>query len=54
MSDYVLQIQATKKFFDQSVAEAEKRDIQVLASAVPGGRLNEGIYNPSDSGIDQG
>jgi hypothetical protein len=54
MSDYELQILATEKFYDDAIRAAEKEDIEILSSVVPGSRLHEVIHNPVDSGIDEG
>ena len=54
MSDYELQILATEKFYDEAIRAAEKEDIEILSSVVPGSRLHEVIHNPIDSGIDEG
>lgn len=54
MSDYELQILSTGKFYDEAMQAAEREDIEILTSVVPGSRLHEVIHNPIDSGIDEG
>ena len=54
MSDYELQILSTERFYDEKIQAAEKEDIEILSSVVPGSRLHEVIHNPIDSGIDEG
>ena len=54
MSNYELQIRATSQTYDAAIHAAEKEDIEVLCSVVPGSRLHEVIDNPIDSGIDEG
>ncbi len=54
MSDYELQIRATSQYYDNQMRDAEKEDIEILSSVVPGSRLHEVIHNPIDSGIDEG
>lgn len=54
MSNYELQIQETARFYDDAIAAAEKENIEILSSVVPGSRLHQMIHNPIDSGIDEG
>lgn len=54
MSNYEIQMHKTGQFYDQAIREAEREDIEVLNSMVPGSRLHEIINNPLDSGIDEG
>ena len=54
MSSYERQIQATAKIYDEAMRAAEREDIEILSSVVPGSRLHEIIHNPIDSGIDEG
>jgi len=54
MSNYELQIHATERYYDDAIRAAEKEDIEILSSVVPGSRLHEVIHNPIDSGIDEG
>ena len=54
MSAYELQIIATSKYYDDAIRAAEKENIEILRSVVPGSRLHEVIHNPIDSGIDEG
>jgi len=54
MSNYELQILATERYYDDAIRAAEKEDIEILSSVVPGSRLHEVIHNPIDSGIDEG
>ena len=54
MSNYERQILNTEKFYEAAMREAEKEDIEILSSVVPGSRLHEVINNPFDSGIDEG
>ena len=54
MSNYELQIQETARFYDAAIAAAEKENIEILSSVVPGSRLHQMIHNPIDSGIEPG
>lgn len=54
MSNYEIQILATSQYYDNEMRAAEKGDIEILSSVVPGSRLHEVIHNPIDSGIDEG
>ncbi len=54
MSDYELQMLNTARYYDDAIRAAEKEDIEILSSVVPGSRLHEVIHNPIDSGIDEG
>jgi hypothetical protein len=54
MSDYELQIRKTGQLYDEAIRAAEREDIEVLTSVVPGSRLHRIINNPVDSGIDEG
>ena len=54
MSNYELQIRATARYYDNAIRAAEREDLEVLSSVVPGSRLHEVIHNPVDSGIDEG
>ena len=54
MSNYEIQMRKTGQFYDKAIRDAEREDIEVLNSVVPGSRLHEIINNPVDSGIDEG
>jgi hypothetical protein len=54
MSNYELQILKTGQIYDEAIRAAEREDIEVLSSVVPGSHLHEVINNPIDSGIDEG
>lgn len=54
MSNYVLQILNTEKFYDKAMLAAEKENIEILSSVVVDSRLHDIINNPFDSGIDEG
>jgi hypothetical protein len=54
MSSYELQILNTARYYDDAIHAAEREDIEILSSVVPGSRLHEVIHNPVDSGIDEG
>ena len=54
MSNYELQIRKTGQFYDEAIRVAERENIEILSSIVPGSRLHEIINNPVDSGIDEG
>jgi len=54
MTGYERQIQETARFYDNAIAAAERENIEVLSSVVPGSRLHQVIHNPVDSGIDEG
>ncbi len=54
MSNYEMQMQMTTLYYDQAIAAAEKENIEILSSVVPGSRLHQIIHNPIDSGIDEG
>ena len=54
MSNYELQILKTGQYYDEAMRVAEREDIEILSSVVPGSRLHKVINNPIDSGIDEG
>jgi hypothetical protein len=54
MSDCERQILAIERLYDDAIRAAEKNDIEILSSVVPGSRLHEKIHNPIDSGTDEG
>jgi hypothetical protein len=54
MSAYELQIRKTGQFYDEAMRAAERENIEILHSVVPGSNLHEIINNPIDSGIDEG
>lgn len=54
MSTYEMQIRKTGQYYDEAIRAAEREDIEILRSVVPGSRLHEIINNPVDSGIDEG
>ena len=54
MSNYDMQMQITTLGYDQAIAAAEKEDIAILSSVVPGRRLHQMIFNPIDSGVVEG
>lgn len=54
MSEYERQILKTEQFYDAAIHAAEREDLEILSSVVPGSRLHEIINNPIDSGIDEG
>jgi hypothetical protein len=49
-----MQILATEQYYDDAIRAAEKEDVEILSSVVPGSRLHTVIHNPVDSGIDEG
>ena len=53
MNNCDLQMVATTLYVDQAIAAAEKENIEMFASVVPGSRLHE-IINTVNSGIDEG
>ena len=54
MSNYEVQMRKTGQFYDEAIRVAERENIEILSSIVPGSRLHEIINNPVDSGIDEG
>jgi len=54
MSNYEMQIRNTGRYYDEAIRAAERENIEVLHSVVPGSHLHEIINNPIDSGIDEG
>jgi hypothetical protein len=49
-----MQMLATEQHYDNQMRAAEKEDVEILSSVVPGSRLHAVIHNPIDSGIDEG
>ena len=54
MSNYEMQIHRTGQIYDEAMRAAERENIEVLNSVMPGSRLHQIINNPIDSGIDEG